>query len=167
MNSNTPITCLGGTLVRVAPNQYQWSDGSPEPRCADLTLSAYYNFRCRAYGDGTTYVEVPLSVAYREPLLCWVIEGVKSGKYRQSHSGDHTGPRVIKGGSFSRMRIEPGEDPLHGNEPIVHKRATPRVALVPAQEWDERSAQCPCGVIWDRSEQDEIFARARSLGWQQ
>lgn len=115
-------------------------------------------------------MEIPLSAAHRErDVLGWVIEGVEQGRYTQSLSGDHTGPLRLteEDGEVvvSRMRIEPGEDPLHGNEPVVHKRAIPRVALVPIAEWDAWAKDHPYGAWWDTADEAEIFAKAESLGW--
>lgn len=158
-------SCLGGTLKRIGRDQWHWSDGTPEPRVTDLSPSQHYNFRCCRRG-GETHVEVMLSACHRErDVLGWVLDGVATGKYRQDLSGDHTGPRVLTDDGVSRMRIEPGEDPLLGSEPIVRKRAIPKVALVPAVEWDEWAAETPYGATWDTAHEQEIFAKARSLGW--
>jgi hypothetical protein len=158
-------TTLNGTLRRVGPNQWQWSDGTAEPRVTDLSSSSVYNFRCRTYANAT-YVEILLSVAHKErDVLGWILDGVAVGKYRQDMSGDHTGPLMLTDDGPTRMRIEPGEDPLRGNEPIVHKRAIPRVALVPIAEWDAWAAENPYGASWDKGVEADIFAKARSLGW--
>ena len=63
------------------------------------------------FGDGT-YVEVPLGAAHRQSdVLGWVLAGVESGAYRQSVSGDHTGPLVITdegvAGDFHRRNSKP------------------------------------------------------------
>ena len=159
---------FSGTLQRHGPNDWRWSDGTLEPRVSDLSASTVYNFRCRTGGDGVTFVEVLLSAAHRErDVLGWVLEGAERGQYRQAKSGDHTGPRIMTDEGMQRMRIEPGEDPLHGNEPIVHKRAIPAVALVPVDEWDAWAAEHPYGATWDKADEAEVFARARSLGWEE
>lgn len=158
------LTVFGGLLARTPDGQWTWSDGRPEPRVTDLSWSVVANFRCVTTGGGT-YVEVLLSAARREPDLRWVLDGLEAGRYRQDLSGDHTGPLRLTDEGLSRMRIEPGEDPLAGNEPIVHKRAIPRVALVPVAEWDEWAAGCPYGATWDVADEAGLFARAESLGW--
>ena len=161
-----PPTIFDGVLSRTAADIWVWSDGTPEPRVKDLSPSAHYSFRCRTHADGT-FVEVLLSVAHRDrDVLGWVLDGIEAGEYQQANSGDHTGPMVFTEDGPSRMRIEPGEDPLLGNEPIVRKRAIPRVALVPVAEWDAWAADHPYGATWDTADEPEIFARARRLGWQ-
>jgi hypothetical protein len=170
MGQRRKISVFGGTLVRVAPDQWVWSDGTPEPRVRDLSPSAHYNFRCRQRYEGstcTTYVEVLLSVAHRErDVLGWVLAGVEQGRYEQGWSGDHMGPLMITEEGLARMRVEPGEDPLLGHEPILHRRAIPRVALVPVAEWDAWAAEHPYGATWLAADEPAIFARARALGWQ-
>ena len=162
----TRRSVLGGTLIATGANTWEWIDGTPEPRVTDLSPSQHYNFRCLAVGSGETYVEVLLSAAHKErDMLGWVLTGVESGIYLQTPSGDHLGPRVVTDTGMERMRIEPGEDPLHGNEPIIHKRSVPRVALVPISDWDTWSADHPYGATWDSQHQDDIFAKARTLGW--
>lgn len=158
-------TVFGGVLNRVAENGWRWADGTDEPRVTDLSASHVYNFRCRTHG-GVTYVEVILSAVHREKdVLGWVLRGVESGAYHQASSGDHTGPLVIGDEGVSRMRIEPGEDPLLGHEPIVSQRAIPRVALVPVCEWDRWAKETPYGATWAAEHEPELFAKARSLGW--
>lgn len=158
---------FGGKLTRVAVNQWVWSDGTPEPRVTDLSPSHQYNFRCRSGGSGKTLVEVMLSACHRErDVLGWVLDGVKAGKYGQANSGDHTGPLMLTDEGPTRMRVEPGEDPLLGNEPIINRRAIPKVALVPMEEWDAWAAEHPYGATWLTKDEAEIFEKARSLGWQ-
>ena len=83
------MTALNGTLIRTADG-WRWSDGTPEPRVRDLNASKHYNFRC-----GGGMVEVPIATAQREHDLSWVWQGWNEGKYRESLSGDHLGPKVI------------------------------------------------------------------------
>ena len=157
-------TIFGGTLIRHDKNDWRWSDGTPEPRVTDLSPSAHYNFRCRTY-SGATYVEVLLSVAHSErDVLGWVLDGVEAGTCTQDVSGDHSGPIRITDDGVERMRIEPGEDPLLGNEPIIHRRAIPRVALVPIAKWDSWAKAHPYGATWDVDAQDDLLRIARSLG---
>lgn len=159
-------SCLGGALVRRGRNEWVWSDGTTATQVSDLSASKVYNFRCRTDGAGHTYVEVLLSAAHKEhDVLGWVLARLESGMYRSDLSGDHTGPLMITDAGQSRMRIEPGEDPLLGNEPILHKRAIPKIALVPVEDWDAWAADCPYGASWDRADEDTIFAKARTLGW--
>lgn len=159
-----PNSILGGTMIRVGANTWSWADGEPEPCVTDLSPSARYNFRCR----GGEYVEVLLSACMREPdVLGWVMDGYRAGRYGESLSGDHTGPRVVSGEDVRPSRIDPGEDPLCGNEPVTHRRAIPRVALVPISEWDAWARDNPYGATWPRAQEERIFAKARSLGWRQ
>ena len=159
------MSCLDGTLLRGADGQWCWRDGEPEPRVRDMYAGDGRNYRCTTYGEGSTYVEVLLRDARSDPVLAWVWHGVQAGTYRQQMSGDHTGPLVWDGESLGRMSIEPGEDPLHGNEPIVRKRAIPLVALVPIEEWEAWSRATIIGVWWEQEHEAEILARAESLGW--
>ena len=164
--TTTQHTVFSGGLTRHGHNDWRWSDGSPEPRVTDLSASQVYNFRCRTYGSGETYIEVLLSAAHKErDVLGWVLDGVAAGSYGQDNSLDHTGPLVIGDQGISRMRVEPGEDPLLGNEPIVSMRAIPRVALVPASEWDVWAAENPYGATWSQNDEAAIFDKARQLGW--
>ncbi len=71
------LTCFGGALVRVAPNQYQWRDGTAEPRVRAGTISAH-NFRC---GGGHVLVPRPATRAAGNPELRWVHEGYLLGWY--------------------------------------------------------------------------------------
>lgn len=174
----TQFTCLGGSLSRVAPNQWQWSDGTPEPRVTDLSPSQQYNFRCRTDGGGKTYVEVMLSVAHRErDVLGWVIAGAETGLYPQNFSGDHTGPRVLNIADHYADGDVPGistpdaaleisrQSVLPDGTPT--KRAIPRVALVSIAEWDAWARDNPYGATWPKACEPEIFAKARSLGWKE
>lgn len=160
---------FGGTLVRDDAG-WTWSDGTPEPRVTDLTASEHFNFRCRQV-RGETYVEVLLSAAHADrQMLGWVLSGVEDRTFQQAISGDHTGPMVISEDEdgepeLKPMRIEPGEDPLKGNEPIISKRAIPKVALVPVAVWDRWAKTHPYGATWDTDQQEDIFAIARRLGW--
>lgn len=165
-----PISVLGGRLIRCATDTWQWKDGTPEPRVRDLQPGDQWNFRCRSHAK-TTYVEVLLGECHRhKESLGWVLAGVEAGKYRQDNSGDHTGPiraTLDDEGElhFDRMRIEPGEDPLHGNEPILHSRAIPKVALVPIEDWEQWCLANPLGATWDKTDEAKIFEQARMLGW--
>jgi hypothetical protein len=44
----TTTTVLNGTLTRRGPNDWQWSDGTPEPRVHDLSPDRW-NFRSKTY----------------------------------------------------------------------------------------------------------------------
>ena len=161
------ITCLGGTLIRQGRNQWEWSDGTPEPRATDWDPSKHYNFRCRSTGGGKVAVEVLLATAHLErDMLGWVLARVESGMYPQVRSGDHTGPYMLTDEGITRMRIEPDEDPLCGNEPIVHKRAIPLVALVPWEDWEAWALDHPCGALCPPEHSAEFLVKGRSLGWE-
>lgn len=166
----TERTALGGTLIGAA-GQWRWSDGTPEPRVVDMSASWLYNFRCQG-----GCVEVLLSVAHRDrDTLGWVLARVESGMYQQAGSGDHTGPRIMHlteryeagdvpgvsepgiGVEITRQSVTPAGEPT--------KRAIPQVALVPVAEWDMWSAANPVGAKWEKADEPEIFAKARSLGW--
>lgn len=161
------ITTLGGTLVRHGRDEWRWSDGVTERRVRDLSPSREWNFRCRTYGGGGTYVEVPRGLATETPTLAWVLERAREGRYQAGLSGDHTGPLVIDDEGLHRAHIAPGEDPLHGHEPMPEQPGPiPQIVLVPVAEWDEWAADHPVGAEWDIEDQDAILARARELGWE-
>lgn len=151
-------TTFSGVLIRHAQNDWRWIDGTPEPRVRDSSPSEYYNFRIRS----GKWVEVLLRDCHRErDILGWVLAGVESGQYQQSDSGDHRGPLLIDDDGARHMMIEPGEDPLRGNEPIVRRRAIPRVALVPVDDWDKWAADHPYGAQWDMANEQSIIERAK------
>lgn len=159
------LTCLDGTLVRQDDGSWRWSDGQPEPRIRDLSPDEW-NFRCRTYGGGQCFVEVLRGVAQESELLAWVIAGARAGKYGSGKSGDHTGPLVIDERGARRMHIQPGEDPLHGNEPLPESCGPiPAVILVPIAEWDAWVKANPAGASWDVADETSILDRAYALGW--
>jgi len=157
-------TTLAGTLIRRVDGSWHWRDGTPEPRATDLSLGRCYNFRCRTYGDGGTHVEVPRAIAQEQDDLAWVLAGWRNGRYTLGLDGDRVGPLTIRAdGSVGRAHIAPGEDPLHGHEPMPEQPGPiPMVILVPIADWDTRP---PCGVSWDCEHEDDILDRAYSLGW--
>jgi len=160
------ISVLGGTLVRRGRNEWVWSDGTPEPRVRDLSASTYWNFRCRTDGTGRTYVEIPLALAMEESALEWALLGFRVGRYQFGCSLDHTGPLVMTDEGLRRSHIEPGTDPLCGNEPLPELPGPiPRVILVPIEEWDRWAEDYPLGAEWDKEDQAAILEKARSLGW--
>jgi hypothetical protein len=126
-----------------------------------------WNWRCRTHGDGTTYAEVLWGAAMETPALRWIVDRYRAGSYRGATSLDHTGPLMIDGaGKARRMHIEPGTDPLLGNEPLPELPGPiPRVVLVPIADWDRWVADNPAGASWDRTHEPEILDKARALGW--
>jgi hypothetical protein len=162
-----PITCLDGTLIRESGGTWRWADGQPEPRVRDLSPSEW-NFRCRTYGSGNGYVEIPRGVAQESEALAWVIAGARAGRYRSGGSGDHTGPLTLDGesGAARRWHVQPDEDPLCGDEPLPESRGpVPAVILVPTVEWDAWVRANPVGAAWDRVDEPAILERATALGW--
>lgn len=147
------VTTLGGTLRRIERDRWEWSDGTPEPRVQDLSGSSHYNFRVQG-----GFVEVPARLAMEEDALIWVLTGHAEGRFQRALSGDHRGPLVIDTDGAGRAHIHPGTgEPLPGN--------IPRVILVPRAEWDAWSASKPLGATWDKADEPQILAKARSLGW--
>jgi len=125
-----------------------------------------WNFRCRTYGSGRTFVEVLAGHAREYDALTWVLDGARAGRYGSGRSGDHTGPAVIQeDGTLGRMHIPPGTDPLRGHEPITAPGPIPSVILVPIEDWDEWARENPAGAEWDAADEDAILERARELGW--
>ncbi len=165
------MSALQGTLNRTESG-WKWSDGTAAEGVYDMTASWHYNFRCRTYGCGTTYIEVPLNTARQEPDLGWVWRGYCDKKYEDGLSGDHKGERVLRiDEEYAEGDIAGISDPEIKVSHIGHvradggKRAIPRVALVPASEWDAWSQANPIGVRWDKIDEAKIMEKARSLGY--
>lgn len=143
--SELEITALGGTLTRFAKDIWAWSDHTPAPQVKDMTLSWYYNFRCRTYADGT-YIEVLVDQAKNDPDLQWCIG------YDVVQSGDDKGERRLhEDGRMTHLTARAGG------------KAIRDVYLVPAADWDARP---PCGAKWDSQDEAEIITKAKSLGYQ-
>lgn len=158
------VAVLGGTLIRRGHDQWEWADRTPEPRAKDASPDRW-NFRCRTTG-ASTYVEVLRGLAQETDGLAWVLKGARAGQYRTGQSGDHIGPIVIDEEAVRRANIRPGEDPLRGNEPMPEiPGPIPAVILVPIDEWRAWCRDNPAGAQWDLDHEEEILARARSLGW--
>lgn len=140
-----PETILGGTLIKEPDGTWAWMDGTPEPRVRTTAL-AYWapNFRVTTYGYGS-YVEIPQQ--WRE-LYHWdgspETEAAVVGLI-EAHG--------IKKRVFAE-RSPSGE----------HYRKTRPGWLVPIEEWDAVMSE-PAGVTWDRKEEADILAKARSFGW--
>ena len=141
------ITALGGTLVRFGVDTWAWRDHSPAPKVRDMRLSDCYNFRCRTYGKGGTFVEVPTADAQKQEDLAWC------SSYERSTSGDDTGERRL----HDDGRITRASDRPSGG-------AIREVYLVPVEDWDARP---PVGALWDLADEEAIFAKASELGWEQ
>lgn len=140
-------TALGGTLLRWAKDTWAWSDHTPAPHVKDMTLSWYYNFRCRTDGTGQTWVEVPVEQAKNDADLQWCI----GRGYMVRQSGDDAGERRLhESGRMTRLTAREGG------------KAIRDVYLVPAEEWDARP---PCGAKWDAADEAAILAKATSLGY--
>lgn len=159
------VTVLSGTLIREGSDAWRWRDGLPEPRVRDASPDEW-NFRCRTYGSGRTFVEVPAGHAREFEALRWVLDGAREGRYRSGRSGDRTGPVTIReDGTPARMHIPPGTDPLRGHEPVLAPGPIPSVILVPIEDWDAWVAANPAGAEWDKADEAAILERARELGW--
>jgi hypothetical protein len=159
-------TVLGGTLMRMARDNWVWKDGTPELRVRDLPIASEYNFRCTTVGyrKGTvTYVEIPLDAARKDPMLEWVAQGHAAGIYSTSQSGDHTGQMVVDAeGGITKAAIMPGTD--ESIAPLPQKYI-PKVILVPAVTWDTWASRICLGACWDRADEPGIFALAKKHGW--
>jgi hypothetical protein len=86
--SESPITCLGGTLIRRGKDDYVWSDGMAAPGVVDLSISAH-NFRCSTDGTGYTVVEVPESAALsaNNPELHWCRDAARNYRRWRDYRG--------------------------------------------------------------------------------
>lgn len=165
--SAEPLAVLAGTLVRHGRDDWRWSDGTPEPRVEDLSPDEW-NLRCRTYGGGETYVEVPRGLAQETASLRWVLAGARDGRYGSGRSGDHTGPLTVDHGGLRRMHVRPGSDPLLGHPADADDELPgpiPTVVLVSITEWDAWVREHPAGAVWDRIHEPDILARAAALGW--
>lgn len=142
----TPLsTTLGGTLQRY-PGGWRWSDGTPEPRVRDMTYTDIApNFRCSG-----SRVEIPWN---------W-----REARYWPKGRIDTDAALRIDG-----LLKEAGKRaPIYAEgiaEAIDDHRVTKHGWTVPIALWDAEMLEC-CGCWWDKSAEDEILARARSLGWQ-
>jgi len=147
---------IGSHIRRLTNDRHSawaWSDGTPAPQVSDLSASQHFNFRC-----SSGHVEVPIATAYHEPELRWVWSGQCAGIYRESLSGDHTGPK--------QFVLDPEGIKVKATRADGGKRAIPRVALVPIDVWDRWAAQNPIGATWPTEAEEDIMSKARSLGWQ-
>jgi hypothetical protein len=140
------LTALNQTLIRNDTGWY-WSDGAPEPRISDLSASDYYNFRCRSYGSGSTFVEIPVGTAREEPDLHIWVERFQRGEFAISTSGDAPDPPTLD--LSTRTKTSSGAP----------------VMLIPIELWDIWAVQFPVGARWEKSDEFEILAKAESLGW--
>jgi len=68
------LTVLGTTLIRQGPNQWEWCDGTPEPRVRDLTPSMHYHFPRRRV-CGVPCVEIPFIQVIDDPHLRRLLDG--------------------------------------------------------------------------------------------
>jgi len=97
--TDPPCTVLGGTLRRAGPDYWQWSDGTPAPEVYDLTVGSCHSFRCITYGCGTTYVQVPATLARSEPELRWIVEDRAAGSRRRTAAWNSHAPARGRGSS--------------------------------------------------------------------
>ena len=141
-------TTLGGALQRY-PDGWRWSDGTPEPRVRDMSLSDVApNFRCCNRG-GITYVEIPA--------------GWRQARYWPGGRIDTQAAQAIES-----LLAECGEHaPIYAEglaEALDDHRLTTHGWLVDVAQWDAVMRE-PCGVWWDKAHEAEILARARDGGW--
>lgn len=142
-------TTLGGALHRY-PEGWQWSDGTPEPRVTDMQLSHVApNFRCANYG-GVTCVEIP--ARWRQDARYWPDRRIDEQAAAQIDS------LIRECGKRQAIYLEGLAEALDDH------RLTGDGWTVDAAQWDAVMRE-PCGCWWDKKHEDDIFARARALGW--
>lgn len=142
-------TTLGGTLERREDGWY-WKDGTKEPRVRDMRLRDLApNFRCINRG-GKTMVEVPHD---------WTNE--RHWPNRQIDKDVLAGMREL----LQHRSAEAGEVFAEGLAELLddHRLSKPGW-LVPIEAWDAVMNE-HCGCWWDMREQDDILARAKTLGY--
>lgn len=143
-------TTLGGALERRAGGWY-WRDGTREPRVRDMLLNELApNFRCTNRG-GSTYVEIPHD---------WDAAKYWPGQ-RQDPDAAHAVRELLQSPAAERAAIY-----AEGlAELLDDHRLAKHGWLVPIEQWDAVMLE-PVGCWWDKSEEDDILARARALGWE-
>jgi hypothetical protein len=139
---NTPDTesVLWGTLERKGPDEWVWSDGSPEPSVTDMSGQSAYNFRVRNYAD-YSYIEVPTVAVREDDQLTWVRE--------------HHTRKGLDGDQLDRVHAREQAEQTHTDVPEVY--------LVPVTVWDRWAKNTVVGAEWPIDEQQRILERARKL----
>ena len=151
-------TALGCTLVRL-DSGWQWSDGTLAPQVYDMRPSWYYNFKVRNYAD-QSFVEVPVSVAQEEYDLGWILDY----PYQVDFDLDASETLYLAQEKSEWLDIPGWND----NPYIVRKfKKGNKVYLVPTGLWDSwnNSDQGIIGARWDKTDENDILNKARSLGW--
>lgn len=134
------VTCLGGTLRRVDQNQWEWIDGTPEPRVRDLLRNDLApNFRVIGGRNGD--VEIPRNWRdyVDDPAIEMAIEWLIK---------EHGRPADIFGEGIA--------------EALDEHRVFVRGYRVPVKAWDE-VMKVPTGAQWDIEHEEDILQRADML----
>ncbi len=137
---------FNGALRREA-GEYYWSDGTHEPRVRSMRLKDLApNFRCTTQ-HGETLVEIPKD--WQQPK-----------HWPDGHVDDDTRQAIaalVAGRQLDMIYAEGTAEALRD-----HRLQRPGW-LVPINEWDVALAVI-CGVWWDKADEADILAKARSLG---
>lgn len=134
------ITCLGGTLRRVGPNQWEWIDGTPEPRVRDLLRNDIApNFRVIGGRNGD--VEIPRNWRdyVDDPAIEMAIEWL-----------------IREHGRPADVFAEGLAEALDSHTVFV------RGYRVPVRAWDE-VMNVVTGAMWDLDDEEDILAKAERL----
>lgn len=130
------MRALSGALVRLDSGAWQWSDGTPEPRVRDMTIGSLApSFRCRTYGDGSCYVELP-------------------SNWRRLVSDNDASAAIaslVRDAKSARIFAEPSRP-----DGVAGSRAG---YLLPIAAWDAAMAAV-VGCWWDKDQESDILARA-------
>lgn len=140
MSKHDTDAVLWGTLERIGPDEWQWSDGTPEPSVTDMSAQSAYNFRVRNYADAS-YVEVPEQAVREDEHLTWVRE--------------HHTRKGLDGDQLDRVHSRERSEVAHTDAPTVY--------LVPVEVWDRWADDAVIGAEWPIDEQKRIFDKARAL----
>ncbi|MBM3571198.1 MAG: hypothetical protein FJX52_02395 [Alphaproteobacteria bacterium] len=143
-------TTLGGTLQRHADG-WHWSDGTPETRVRHMLLSHVApNFRCGRHGS-ITCVEIP--ARWRQDARYW------PGGRIDTDAAAAIDSLIRECGKREPIFLEGLAEALDDH------RLTGDGYIVDVAQWDAVMRE-PVGVWWDKSDEDAILARARSLGYE-
>ncbi|WP_394849629.1 hypothetical protein LZC95_19530 [Pendulispora brunnea] len=137
--TESSITALNGTLVRVGPNAWQWIDGTPEPRVEDLLLRRLApNFRVSA-----GHIEIPI-------------------RWRDLYPGtDQEAAAAVQ----QLVREYPDQVDIFAEataEMLDDHRVWTAGYRVPRAAWDAVMSRA-VGCSWDAADEADLLERARAL----
>lgn len=148
---------LGGTIHRLGPDTWQWRDGMLDPRVYDLSPDRWHCFG-NPKGEDAPFVDVPLATALETAELAWVLRGAGANEFSLiARDGDREIEKVLD----LLTTPEPSRENL---EELLDLDTAIRV---PFSRWRAWCRQNPKGATWDSRYEEDIFTKARRLGWQE